>query len=125
MAQAEVKVDVSEIVKARIEVALAEALSQDPTKLVEAVVKTALSQKKDSWSSETLLQATIKTMIQEAAHDAFKKWVEENKPKIENAVKKRLAKENDDFISTLAEKLVTGMAQSFYVDCRLNIPSQD
>lgn len=108
-----------EMLKDYIRTAIAEKLGKNPEVLIKAVVDAALCQKKDSYSRETLFQVMVNSMIREEATTVFKEWLAEQRPLIREAVLARLRGEKGKFIETVADKLVEGMASSFYVSVYL------
>lgn len=121
------KVDIKipdEFIQSVIATKIAESLGGKEKELVKAVVDMALTQKKDSWSRETLLVSKIKDMIQQSAEETFKEWITGKKELIKKAVAERLKKE-DGFVEKVAEKLVTGMASSFHTNVYIETKIDD
>ncbi|HET6495373.1 MAG TPA: hypothetical protein VFH61_08425 [Thermoleophilia bacterium] len=116
-----VEVDVTKAVETHIQAAIANALSGDPSKLVEAVVRSALEVKKDTYSRQTVFQAMVNDMIRSAAQEEFKRWIDEHKAVIRSAVAKRLDAAGGTFLEAVADKLVSGLAESFSVSCYLKV----
>lgn len=120
----ELKIDPNEVkaaIETHIRAAIAKALTGDPKKLIETVVAAAMSQKRDSYSRETLFSEKVNTMIREAAAESFKAWLAEQKELIGAAVTKRLKAEENGFAETVADKIVSGLATSFYVSASLKV----
>jgi predicted HNH restriction endonuclease len=111
---------VNELVEKQIRLAIGQSLAGSAEQIIEKVVGMALNAKESSYSSETFLMKAVNTMIQETAKSAFTEFVQSKKDTIKTAVIKRL-KNEEQFIDTLAEKIVSGLAGSFYVDCKMKI----
>jgi len=114
-----------DMVKTYIEKAIAEALGKNPEVLVQAVVKEAMSAKRNSYDHKTIFQSAVEGMIREAAKEQFKLWLETQKDKIKKALQDRLTKEGEGFIAKVVDSIVTGLAESFYVSVYLKIEDQD
>jgi len=114
-----------DLVKTYIEKAIAEALGKNPEALVQAVVREAMSAKRNTYDRKTIFQSAIEEMIRQAAKEQFKLWLDTQKDKIKKALQERLAKEGDGFIAKVTDSIVTGLAESFYVSVHLKIEDQD
>lgn len=119
------KEELHRLLDVKIKASIMEALGKDPDKVIETVVTQALSEKKDSYSSETKFQSAINEMIREVAKVTFSEWIESKKDVIRKAILKRINREESQFFESLADQLVNGLAQSFYVTCRLKVEDQD
>jgi len=116
----EIKFEVpKEIITTHVAAAVMEALGKDPEALVTAVVNEAMRQKKNSYDSDSVFLSGVKTLIREEASAVFKTWLDEKRPIIQRAITKRLRGEEGTFIETVADKLVNGLASSFYVSVSL------
>jgi hypothetical protein len=111
--------DVCRIIDSHVRKAIMEALGKDPESLIKAVVDSAMSAKSSSFSNKTLFIEASEQMIRDAAREVFKEWLSDKKVLIQNAISKRLKEENSAFIETIADKMVAGLASSFYVSCTL------
>jgi hypothetical protein len=123
----EVKVerkDIQAIIDTNIKLAVAKALTEDTDAVIEKIVNAALNEKSNSYSRESKLEAAIKKMIQEAAQASMDEWMKKQKPKIQKAVTNRITQEGGAFVDTIADKLVSGMASSFYVNASLRIEEE-
>lgn len=109
------------LIDAHIQAALTEALSRDPEQLIEKVVTQALSQKKDSYSKQTLFGESVNKMIREAAREALKEWLEANKSLIKKAIDKRLKQSPQKFINSISDKIVEGLGKSFHISATLKV----
>src|SRR6516225_7182724 len=88
--KAELQLDIDSIVKQTVEVALAEALNKDGGRVVQNLVKLALSEKADKYSSETILQASLRQCIKDVARERVKAWVLEHMDAIKAEIGIRL-----------------------------------
>jgi hypothetical protein len=108
-----------EVVRAQVQAAVVAALARDPEKLVRAVVDAALHQKQNSYDRETIWDGQVHAMIRAVATDAFKEWVEEQRPKIRAAVRARLDASKSKTIDSFADKLVDGVLADIKVSFHL------
>lgn len=120
MMEANVKMDVTELVRETIAVEVAKALSRDPKALVEAIVKTALEKRDGNWG-KTVFQEAVDKMIRAAALSAMEEWIGANKAIIKEAVTKRLKREPETFANEIAEQVIIGLAKNFYVTANLKV----
>lgn len=111
--------DVKKAVDTQLRVSMMEALGKNPDALIKSIVNEALSVKKNSYDNKTVFQTSIDECIRDAGKEVFKAWVETKKQVIKDAIVARLNKEEGQFIETIADKLVNGMADSFYVSVYL------
>jgi predicted RNA-binding protein with PIN domain len=102
-----------EIIDSHVKAAVAQVLSRDPEALIKAVVDTAMQQKDPgSFGRETIWEKTFNNMVREVAQATFAKWIEEQRPAIERAVRARLdSKERKDLIAKVAERLAGSLGQ--------------
>lgn len=118
----EIKIDnksLEPLIDAQIQAAIVQVLSTERGDLVSRVVADALGEKVGSFDRRTKFQAAVHTMIQEAAKETFKVWLDENKAKIKAAIEARLKKSPQKFVNQIADKLLDGLAGSFHVSCKL------
>lgn len=113
--------DVREIIDTKINLAIVEALNEDPQKMIEQVVAAALQDTGKGYSRETKLEKLVKEAIQGAAKDAFAKWVEDNRERIGDEVYKALSAKGGPFIERAAEQIVEGFTDNFYVRASLKV----
>ena len=125
MAKFEMNADIEAVIRANVESAIAEGLKKDPKELINVIVKEALTQKTTNYSNETVFGKAVKNMITEVAKEQFKEWLEEHKELIKVALSKRLKQEKQAFIDTVANNIVKGLGDSFYVDCHMKIQTSD
>lgn len=104
------------IVNAHIEAAVVEALNRDPEALVAGVVRTALTQKKNSYDRATIWDHKVNEMIREAAESAFKRWLDGHREKIDAAVAKALKKHDRKIATAMAEKTIARFVSGFTVN---------
>lgn len=96
----------------------------DKEVLVEAVVKSAMEVKKNSYDKETLFSKQVNEMIRQAASDIFKEWLSDKKGLIQQALLKRLDKEESIFIEKVADQIINSLSKSFFVSCHLKIEGE-
>ena len=121
MNEIKVPVDVELIITAHVQKIIAEALGKDPTVLIQTVVEAALKQRSGTYGDRTVFGEAVTKMIQETAKFSFKSWLEGNKVLIEQAIEKRLSTEKTVFVQTVANKIVEGLASSFYVSVGMKV----
>ncbi len=94
-----------EIITAQVRAAVAAALSRDPTKMVEAVVRMALDEKRDHYSRETKFVEILNQMIRDVAKEEFAAFVAEQRPTIKKAIQAMLQGDKKRLVDAIAEKL--------------------
>ena len=109
---------VEQTLQETIRAQIAGALSRDPKALVEAVVTSAMSEKK-GYGKETVFQESVNAMIRDEAKKEFKKWLDEHRPLIREAIQKRMVTEGLGFVEMVADRLVEALGTNFYVSVRL------
>lgn len=120
----DLKIDQKEIagfVDTQIRLAMMEALGKDPEKLIQAIVRESLGIKKNMYDSQTIFQTSIAEMISNAAREVFREWLETKKQVVRDAIIKRLKNEESVFFDTLADNIIKGLANSFYVTATLKV----
>lgn len=109
MADSQVQINVSkDVIDAHVRAAVANVLNRDPEALVRAVVDAALSQKRPgAYSNDPpIWQEKVNEMIREVASATWTAWIDEQRPKIEAAVRARLdSKQKKDLISKVCDRL--------------------
>lgn len=75
--------------------------------LIEGIVKTALSQKKDSYSKQTLFISEVDKMIRAVALEAVQEWIDQNRDRIRTALVSYL--QSGDGLA--AQKMVDGIIE--------------
>lgn len=106
------------VVNAHIQAAVAKALGANPQALIDRVVHVAMHAKKDSYSRETLFEAAVARMIRQVAEEEFKVWLEENKVKIREALRKKLSTQG------FAKMLSDHLADSCYVSVNVQLKAE-
>jgi len=108
------------IIDAKISAALVESLKGSDG-LIDALVTGILQQKVDSKGNAncrsydevgTLIDYITRTAIKDAAREALSEWIQDNKPKLKQAIIKRLKASP----SQLANALVDGLGKSVKSD---------
>ena len=97
------------VVNAHIHAAVFEALGKDPDRLIAAVVSKAMSAKKDHYNRTTIFEDTISQEIRDVALEEFKRWLEENRPKIRDQIRAKLK------TLKLAKMICEGLTQNIVV----------
>ncbi len=119
----EVKIKVpDEVISNLIHAEIAKQLGPD-NRLVEAVVRSALEQKKDNYSRETLFGDQVKNMIRGKAQDVFKSWLDQHAKEIEQAFLKFLTKNKAKVIRDFCHQLATNLGR-FYFSLNLKIDDE-
>lgn len=111
MADINIEKAVAAIVEAKIRESVASALNKDTGALVESIVELALTEKRHSYDQATIFQTHVNKKIREAAHDAMVEWLDEQRPAIRDAVRKRLSKNGAKLITELADKLAVATTE--------------
>jgi hypothetical protein len=122
------------IVHKQIQIGIVEALGE-PEKLIEEIVSRALNQKvtkegtvdREHWYNNKFdfIETVSKNAIQKAAREAIEEWVEENKPRITEQVKKALAKKQGQFARALVDGMVNAIKQTWSFNCAINLKTKD
>ncbi len=124
MAENELKVQIpNEIITSIVKAQVVAALGKSD-ELVRAVIESALNQKRDSYSKETLFEAAVVKMIQEEAQEVFKAWLSENKEKIGAEFKRQLGIQKGKVISGLVESFVKQLT-NIYASVKLAFPGAE
>lgn len=119
---ANIKIDeglVSKIISKEVKKKIAVALADKPG-LIEKVVNEMLSYRANSYDPP-LWNAMLQKMVSAVAKIVFKDWVESQEDKIKLAIEKRLKKEPQAFVDKIANQIVDGLAENFYVSCNLKL----
>jgi hypothetical protein len=98
----------NEVIDAHVRAAVAQVLNRDPEGLVRAVVDAALAQKRPgAYSSEPpIWQEQVNAMIREVAEATWKEWIDEQRPKIQAAIRARLdSRQKKDLIAKVCDRL--------------------
>ena len=105
------------IVEAKIQAAIAAAFTDDPVPLINAICDQALNIKVDSdgkigqyQSNQTFLSWYVKKTIRDEAEKALGKIMEEQRPKIQEAIKKKLLSQRG--ADRIAAAVVDGISES-------------
>ena len=94
-------------------------------KLIEAVVKTAMTQKKDTYSSTpTYFQEAVNKMIRDVAYDVFKKWLDGNRAAIGKALFAHLNGDKQKRLKEFAEKIADNITR-YGITVDLNLGRDD
>ena len=110
----ELKIDnaaVEAMVKEHIHLAVVQAVSSKSDFFVAQIVKAALEKPVcDSYGHpvrppKTLIEHSTEKMIRECADEAAKEWLETQKPKIKELVRKHLDSKSKGLIANVAERL--------------------
>lgn len=118
------------IVKAQVTAGTLKAFG-DPAKLIEAVVGRAINQKVDSdgkvneYSScnkYDFIEILAQKAIHKIAHEMLAEFVQQQRPKIEKAVKDALAKKTGAFSKALVDGMAQAVTSSWSFKCDVNFP---
>lgn len=78
--------------------------------LVEAVIKHAMNEKKDTYNSTpTYFQHAVNEMIRNIAKDIFSEWLEQNRENIKKALLKFLTENKQKMLTDLATQLASNI----------------
>jgi hypothetical protein len=103
----------------------------DPTKLIEAVVQRAISQKVDDegkvnqyghYNKHDLVEILAQQAIHKIAREMLAEFVGQQRPKIEKAVKDALAKKTGAFSKALVDGMAKAVTSSWSFKCDVNFP---
>ena len=64
-------------------------------------------------------------MIREAWQEEMKAHIERLKPQIKKALANRIREEGGSFVNTVADKIVEGIGEGFYVNIRLKVEDEE
>lgn len=104
----------------------------DPEKLIAGVVDRALKQKvgrdgnvsSSSYQNEhDLIETVSKNAIHSVTRQCIEEWVEEMKPKIQEQVKKALARKQSAFAKAMVDGMQEAMSQDWSFKCNITMPS--
>jgi hypothetical protein len=93
-------------------------------KLIESVIRSALSQEVDRYSNRTVFQDEVSKMIREEAIAIFRAWLDENKTKIKDALFKYLNAAPQERLTEFCEKLVDNI-ESYGIKIELNLDKKE
>lgn len=97
-----------DMIQAQVRAAVARSLSaENPEKLIQAIVDVAL--KKERYGSSVWEQA-IEKMIHSVADEIFKKWIEEHRAGIEQALAAALNRQKKGLTKALVDGLLENAA---------------
>ncbi len=97
---------------------------ENKDKLIEAVVKTAMTQKKDTYNSTpTYFQQAINEMIRDTAKEIFGEWVESNRAAIAKALTVYLNANKQKRLTEFAENLA-GNISRYGITVNLNLKEE-
>lgn len=119
------KKDIQQILDVQVKAAIMKGLGKNKDVVIAEIVNKALSQKKNNYDRTTIFEDAIDEMIRKAAKETLMIWLESKKEIIKQAIVKRLNKEESDFLESIADQIVNGLAKSFYVTCRLKVGEED
>lgn len=95
-----------DVIQAQVRAAVARSLSaENPEKLIQAIVDVAL---KEQRYGDSVWEKAVNKMIQEIANEIFKKWIEEHRAGIEQALATALNRQKKG----LTKALVDGLLQN-------------
>jgi hypothetical protein len=97
--------------QAQVQAAVVEALARDPEELVQAVVDMALSEKRNSYDRATIWQTQVHKMIRDAAQEAFREWLVEQRPLVAKAVRGKLESRRGVFFKRVLDGLLDAMTR--------------
>jgi hypothetical protein len=78
------------VINAHIQAAVFEALGKNPDRLIAKVVDKAMNHKANRYDRTTVFEEAIATEIRAVAREEFKKWLDENRPKIRDQIRAKL-----------------------------------
>lgn len=95
--------------------------------LMEGIVKAALSAKENNYSHEpTIFLKKVQEMIRTEAQNAFRDWVEENRPAIRQALLEALNRDRKQRIAEIVDTIVNSLGRhQIHVESVLNIKRVD
>lgn len=93
--------------------------------LIESVVKHAMTQKKDNYSSsKTYFQEAVNEMIENEAKKIFKEWIESNRRDIAVAMKSYLNDNKQAALTKFCENLADNI-MTYGINVRLNLERKE
>lgn len=110
---------VASIVKAQVIAALGKS-----EELIAGVVRSALEQKTDRYSSSpTIFEAEVTRMIREVAVESFQEWLKENREKIRAEMRRQLTEQKGKLLTDLVNGF-TNQLTSIYPNVKLNFSGE-
>ena len=97
---------IEEVLQGQLAIAMMEVIKRDGGKtMIEAIVKQALTEKANSYNTQTIWQGKMNEMLRQEALAAAQAWIEEQRPAIRKAVAEHMGKNTQGFVKQIAEKL--------------------
>lgn len=117
----ELKVDnksIEPLINAQIKAAVADVLAKNSDTFIAKLVDAALAEpaKNDYHDKRPLIDKAIAEGLREAAMAAAKGWLDEQKPKIAEMVRRRLDGDKKSIIASIMDQLVGGFQRGVSVN---------
>lgn len=107
-----------EVLDQHIKLAVAQVLSRDPERFITACVDVVLQAKdQNNYNRKTVLDTVLEKLIIETAQKSAQEWINEQGPKIREAVRKRLDKDK----GALIQKLVDGLGDQLQKNVHVSV----
>ena len=123
---------ITDVLNKQIKTAIIRELDKMP-ELIDSIVSVAMKQKVDS-NGETgrypsdnkydFIDIVSKNAIQAQAKKALQEWIEENRDKIKDALKKVLAKNTDNIASSVVHSMIENSKSDYRISVNLGIEKQ-
>lgn len=117
------------IVKAQVAAGIVAALG-NPEQIIIKAVEHAMRQKVDSSgkvsdssynNNHDLIEVLSRKLIHQVVRESLEKWVEEQRPAIEEQVKKSLKRKESTFAKALVDGVVSATKQDWRFNCNVTM----
>jgi len=114
---------VEPIINAHVKKAIVAALSENPEYFIDRMVSEVINTKRSPYDRETIFDETVRKVMLSEIEATFKRWVEDNRPMIKEAVQKRLERSKGGIFVAMTEKIMDAMSSNIRLD--LTITDKD
>jgi len=127
MPDSNVKITIPEdMIKGIVLAEMSKALG-DKEELMRSVVAAAMSRKKNNYDRHTVFESMVGDSIRNAAMEAFKEWMDQNKDKIKAALLAHLNKAKQKRLREMVEQMVdpNGIKFRCFANLDLRMPDDE
>jgi hypothetical protein len=97
----------------------------DRERLIEAIVRECMTQKKNSYDSDTIFGTEIKSEIRSVCHEVFREWLVEQRDAIREALVRELNKGKAKRLKSMVDSLAAGLSDVCVGSVQLKIGDPD
>jgi len=125
---------VEPIIRAKMQAAIAAALGDDPTSLIDAIVSEAMGRKVNSegevsqYSSSntySYVEVLCNRAIRAAADDAIQAWIKDNHTKLREGIERQLNRQSGKMTRAFVDGLLDSIKASWRFKVDVNVDSDD